>query len=153
MIKTLLTVAVLGSVGCFATLAVAQGKQGEAIGSDVSSRAKLEAQCAHRRIMPPDPRDDCARQLRDAQVGYGGGSASSSSYSHEGPINPASQCANPSGTSAARQPLLADKLQAQKERAAKCQMLRSVATNNSSTSLQLADGWRGHTYNVILTGG
>ena len=73
MIKTLLTVAVLGSVGGFATLAVAQGKQGEAIGSDVSLRAKLEAQCAHRRIMPPDPRDDCARQLRDAQVGYGGG--------------------------------------------------------------------------------
>ena len=35
MIKTLLTVAVLGSVGGFASLAVAQGKQGEAIGSDV----------------------------------------------------------------------------------------------------------------------
>ena len=73
MIKTLVTVAVLGSVGGFAGLAMAQGKQGEAIGNDISLQAKLEAQCAHRRIMPPDPRDDCARQLRDAQVGYGGG--------------------------------------------------------------------------------
>ena len=89
MIKTLLTVAVLGCVGGFATLAVAQGKQGEAIGSDVSSRAKLEAQCAHRRIMPPDPRDDCARQLRDAQLGYGGGgSASNSSYSQAAGVGP-----------------------------------------------------------------
>ena len=90
MIKILLTVAVLGSVGGFASLAVAQGKQGEAIGSDVASlQAKLEAQCAHRRIMPPDPRDDCARQLRDAQLGYGGGgSASSSSYSQAAGAGP-----------------------------------------------------------------
>src|SRR5688572_21777530 len=89
MIKTLLTVAVLGCVGGFASLAMAQGKQGEAIGSDVSLRAKLEAQCAHRRIMPPDPRDDCARQLRDAQLGYGGGgSASSSSYSQAAGAGP-----------------------------------------------------------------
>ena len=88
MIKTLLTVAILGSVGGFASLAMAQGKQGEAIGSDVSLQAKLEAQCAHRRIMPPDPRDDCVRKLRDAQVGYGGGSASNSSYSQAAGVGP-----------------------------------------------------------------
>src|SRR5215510_5059516 len=71
MIKILLTVAVLGSVGSFAGLAMAQGKQGEAFGSEVSS------QCAHRRVMPPDPRDDCVRKLRsDAQLGYGQGGAS-----------------------------------------------------------------------------
>lgn len=89
MIKILLTVAVLGSVGSFAGLAMAQGKQGEAFGSDVSSLlAKLEAQCAHRRrTMPPDARDDCARQLRDAQLGYGqgGASASGSQASGAGP--------------------------------------------------------------------
>ena len=45
MIKILLTVAVLGSVGGFAGLAMAQGKQGEAFGSEVSS------QCAHRRVI------------------------------------------------------------------------------------------------------
>ena len=50
MIKILLAVAVLGSVGSFAGLAMAQGKQGDAFGSDVSSLlTKLEAQCAHRR--------------------------------------------------------------------------------------------------------
>ena len=66
MIKILLTVTVLGSVGGVADLAMAQGKQG-----DVSS------QCAHRRVMPPDPRDDCARKLRsNAQLGYGQGAAS-----------------------------------------------------------------------------
>src|SRR6185369_4737275 len=65
MIKILLTVAVLGCVGSFAGLAMAQGKQGEAFASEVSS------QCAHRRVMPPDPRDDCVRKLRsDAQLGY-----------------------------------------------------------------------------------
>ena len=70
MIKILLTVAVLGSVGGFAGLAMAQGKQGEAFGSEVSS------QCAHRRVMPPDPRDDCVRKLRsDVQLGYGQGGA------------------------------------------------------------------------------
>ena len=70
MIKILLTVAVLGSVDSFAGLAMAQGKQGEAFGSAVSS------QCAHRRVMPPDPRDDCVRKLRsDAQLGYGQGGA------------------------------------------------------------------------------
>ena len=81
MIKILLTVAVLGSVGSFAGLAMAQDKQGEAFGSDVSSLlAKLEAQCAHRRrTMPPDPRDDCVAKLHklrsDAQIGYGQGGA------------------------------------------------------------------------------
>jgi hypothetical protein len=70
MIKILLTVAVLGSVGGFAGLAMAQGNQGETFGSEVSS------QCAHRRIMRPDLRDDCVRKLRsDAQLGYGQGGA------------------------------------------------------------------------------
>ena len=82
MIKTLLTVAVLGSVGSFADLAMAQDKQTEASGSDTSSsQAKLEAQCAHRlRTMPPDPNDDCVNKLRklrsDAQIGYGQDGAS-----------------------------------------------------------------------------
>ena len=76
MIKILLTVSVLGSVGGFPGLAMAQGKQGEAFASEVSS------QCAHRRVMPPDPRDDCVRKLRsDAQLGYGQGGASASSSS------------------------------------------------------------------------
>ena len=76
MIRILLAVAVLGSVGSFAGLAMAQGKQGEAVGSEVPS------QCAHRRVMPPDPRDDCFRKLRsDAQLGYGQGGASASSSS------------------------------------------------------------------------
>jgi hypothetical protein len=76
MIKILLTVAVLGSVSSFADLAMAQGNQGEAFGREVSS------QCAHRRTMPPDPRDDCARKLRsDAQLGYGQGAASASNSS------------------------------------------------------------------------
>jgi hypothetical protein len=66
MIKILLTVAVLVSVGGFAGLAMAQGQQGEAFGSEISS------QCAHRRVMGPDPHNDCVRKLRrDAQLGYG----------------------------------------------------------------------------------
>jgi hypothetical protein len=82
MIKILLTVAVLGSVDSFAGLAMAQGKQGEAFGSAVSS------QCAHRRVMPPDPRDDCVRKLRsDAQLGYGQGGASDIQASGAGPGN------------------------------------------------------------------
>src|SRR5215470_13865846 len=82
MIKILLTVAVLGSVGGVADLAMAQGKQGE-----------VSSQCAHRRVMPPDPRDDCARRLRsDAQLGYGQGgvtvgSAGDSQASGAGPGN------------------------------------------------------------------
>ena len=73
MIRVLLTVAVLGTVAGFAGLAMAQGKPGEASGSDVPSLvAKLEAQCAHRRrTMPPDPGDECARKLREAQLGTG----------------------------------------------------------------------------------
>jgi hypothetical protein len=72
MLKILLTVAALGSVGSFAGFAMAQGKQGEAFGSDVASLlAKLEAQCAHRRMMPPDPRDGCAKLRGDAHPGYG----------------------------------------------------------------------------------
>jgi len=70
MIKILLTVAVLGSVGSFAGPSMAQGKQGETFGSEVSS------QCVHRRVMPPGARVDCVRKLDgDAQFGYaqGGG--------------------------------------------------------------------------------
>ena len=66
MIKILLTVAVV--VGSFADLAMAQGRQGEAFRSEISP------QCAHRRIMAPDPHNDCLRKLRsDAQVGYARG--------------------------------------------------------------------------------
>jgi hypothetical protein len=66
MIKILLTVAVLGSVGSFAGPSMAQGKQDEAFGSEVSS------QCAHRRVMPPGARDDCVRKPHDdaQQLGY-----------------------------------------------------------------------------------
>jgi hypothetical protein len=89
MIKVLLTVALLGSVGGFANLAIAQGKQGEAFGSDASSlQAKLAAQCAHRRTMPPDPRDDCARKLRnEVQAGYGQGGVAASQAAVAGPGN------------------------------------------------------------------
>jgi hypothetical protein len=83
MIKRVLTVAVLGSVGSFAGLAMAQGQQAEAFGSEVS------AQCAHRRVMPPDPRDGCVRQLRsDAQLGSGQGGAAASSSSQGSGIGP-----------------------------------------------------------------
>ena len=74
MMKLRLTVAILGCVGSFADLAMAQG----ALGRDLSS------QCAHRRIMPPDPNDGCVRKLRsDAKMGDGQGGASTngSSYS------------------------------------------------------------------------
>ena len=68
MIKILLTVAVLGSVGSFAGPSMAQGKQGEAFGSEVSS------QCAHQRVMPPNQRDDCVRKPHgDAPLGYAQG--------------------------------------------------------------------------------
>lgn len=72
MIRILLAAAILGAAA-FTDLAMAQGKPGEASGSDVSSLvAKLEAQCAHRRrTMPPDPGDECARKLRDAQLATG----------------------------------------------------------------------------------
>ena len=66
MIKILLAVAVLGSVDGFAGLAMAQGEQGEAFGREVSP------QCAHRRVMAPDPHNDCVRRPRsDSQLGYG----------------------------------------------------------------------------------
>ena len=68
MIKILLTAGIVVSVGGFAGLAMAQDKQGEAFGSEVSS------QCAHRRVMAPDPHNDCIRKLRsDAQPGYARG--------------------------------------------------------------------------------
>ena len=79
MIRILLTVAVVGSVGSFADLAMAQGTRSEAFDGDVSSLiAKIEAQCEHRRrMMPPDPRNDCVSRLRsDAQNGTGQGDAS-----------------------------------------------------------------------------
>ncbi len=85
MIKILLTIAVLGSMGSFAGLAMAQVKQGETFGSDVSYLAKLESQCTHRRrTMPPDPRDDCGKlnKLRsDAQIGSGQGGVPASNSS------------------------------------------------------------------------
>jgi hypothetical protein len=78
MIKILLTIAVLGSVDSFASLALAQGKQDEAFGSEVSS------QCAHRRVMRPDPHSDCVRKPRsDAQLGYEQGNANQQSYQRD----------------------------------------------------------------------
>ena len=73
MIRILLTVAVLGSMGSFAGPAMAQDKQGETFNNNVSSAlSKLDAQCAHRRVTAPDPRDGCAQRARnDAQLGYG----------------------------------------------------------------------------------
>ena len=80
MIKTLLTVAVLGCVGGFAGLAMAQSKPGEALGRDISS------QCAHRRTMPPDPRDPCGRNQRsDTQVGSGQDGSSQAALVGPGP--------------------------------------------------------------------
>ena len=65
MIKMLLTIAVLGSMGGFADIAMAQDQQGEAFGSEISS------QCAHRRVMAPNLREGCGSKLRsDAQLGY-----------------------------------------------------------------------------------
>ena len=87
MIKILLTVAILASVGSFAGLAMAQGKQGE-----------VSSQCAHRRVMPPDPRDDCARKVRsDAQLGYGGASASSAGDSQAAGAGPGNGNGNGNG--------------------------------------------------------
>jgi hypothetical protein len=100
MMKILLTLAILGTAAPFADLAIAQGaqgKQGEAFGGDVSSlQAKLAAQCAHRRTMPPDPRYDCDRKLRnDAQLGYGQGGASASQASAAAPGNGGGQGGGP----------------------------------------------------------
>jgi hypothetical protein len=67
-------------------------------GSDVSSlRAKLEAQCAHRRMMPPDPRDDCVRKLRDARL-----SAGNSNPSQVSGIGPESAGGQETGIGAGR---------------------------------------------------
>lgn len=89
MFRILLTVAVLGSANGFLGHAIAQGKQDEASGRDVSLQEKLDAQCAHRRrTMPPDPRDDCFRkERRDGQLSYGhaGASVSSSQATGAGP--------------------------------------------------------------------
>jgi hypothetical protein len=65
MIRMLLTLAVLGSVGGFADFAMAQDQQGEAFGGEISS------QCAHQRIIAPNLRDGCGPKPRsDAQLGY-----------------------------------------------------------------------------------
>jgi hypothetical protein len=74
MIKILLSVAVVGSVGSFAGLATAlEGPDGKLS----SLLSKLDAQCEHqRRTMPPDPRNDCVARLRsDAQIGSTQGDA------------------------------------------------------------------------------
>jgi hypothetical protein len=77
MIKILLTLAVLGSLGGFAKFAMAQDQQGEASGSDTSS------QCAHRRVMAPNLRAGCGPKLRsDEQLGYGQGQ----SGNEQGPL-------------------------------------------------------------------
>jgi hypothetical protein len=75
MVKSFLTVLVFSSMCGFAGLAMAQGKQGDAFGTDVSS------QCAQ--MSDPRVKDDCVRRLRsDAQLGsersWQGGSAGSS---------------------------------------------------------------------------
>ena len=75
MAKAFLTVLVIGSMGSFAGFAMAQGKQGDALGADVSS------QCAQ--MSDPRVKDDCVRRLRsEAQLGsersWQGGSAGSS---------------------------------------------------------------------------
>ena len=77
MIKILLTLAVLGSVGSFADFAMAQDQQGEALGGETSS------QCSHRRVMAPNLRDGCGPKPRsDAQLGYG----QAQSGSGQGPL-------------------------------------------------------------------
>jgi len=76
MIRILATIAALGFVGHFAGPAMAEDKQdavfiGE-VGDVSPSLAKKEAQCAHRRIMPPDSHDNCANGERsNAQIGCG----------------------------------------------------------------------------------
>ena len=96
MTGILLTFAVLGAMGGSANLAMAQGQRAEAHGGDASSsQAKLDAQCAHRRVMPPDPRDECARRVRsNAQRGYGQDGGYASGYGAGpgvGPGNPGGQ--------------------------------------------------------------
>ena len=80
MVKAFLTaVLVVSSTWSFAGLAMAQGKHGDALGSDVSS------QCAQ--MSDPRVKDDCVRRLRsDAQLGsersWQGGSGGSSAQGH-----------------------------------------------------------------------
>jgi hypothetical protein len=77
MTKALLAAVVIGSSCSFGGLAFAQGKQGDAFGTDVSS------QCAQ--MANPGAKADCIRLLRkDADLGserswQGGSSASHSS--------------------------------------------------------------------------
>ena len=69
-------ITVLALSSGLAAVASAQEKKDDVFGSEVS------AQCAHRRVMPPDPRDGCVRNLRsDAQIGSGQGGALVSSSS------------------------------------------------------------------------
>jgi hypothetical protein len=56
MIRVVLAVAMFGAMSGLAGPAISQSKQGEVSGSEISSK------CAHRRMMPPDPRDNCPRQ-------------------------------------------------------------------------------------------
>jgi hypothetical protein len=96
MIRMLLTFAVLGAVGGSTNLAMAQDQRAETHGGDASSsQAKLDTQCAHRRVMPPDPRDECARRVRsNGQLGYGQGGGYASGYGAgpgAGPGNPGAQ--------------------------------------------------------------
>jgi hypothetical protein len=88
----LLTFAVLGAVSGSANLAMAQDQRAETHGGDASSsQAKLDAQCAHRRVMPPDPRDECARRGRsNVQLGYGQDGGYASGYG-TGPGNTGGQ--------------------------------------------------------------
>jgi hypothetical protein len=77
MIKMLLTLAVFGSMGSFADLAMAQDQQSEAFGGEISS------QCAHRRVIAPNLRDGCGPKPRsDWQLGYGQGQ----SGNEQGPL-------------------------------------------------------------------
>jgi hypothetical protein len=77
MIKMLLTLAVFGSMGSFADLAMAQDQQAEAFAGEISS------QCAHRRVIAPNLRDGCGPKPRsDAQLGYGQGQ----SGNEQGPL-------------------------------------------------------------------
>jgi hypothetical protein len=75
MVEAFLAVVVLSSMCGFTGLAMAQGKEGDAFGTEVSSQC---AQMSYRRV-----KDDCVRRLRsDAQLGsersWQGGSAGSS---------------------------------------------------------------------------
>ena len=73
MIKILLSVAVVGSVGSFAALATAlEAPDGKLL----SKLEKLDAQCEHRRrTMAPDPRNDCVSRLRSDSSGQGDAAA------------------------------------------------------------------------------